>query len=231
MSNMDLEHYLDFLKKHPNILGNHNVPIRIIEEKEEILSWQDKQKELLVTQNLPDEWAKIGIVLEDRYIIVLRDLVEFPDGRRNGYVRMIPRSDLAGGFGVVMLPIYQDKIVLLNHFRHSTRKWHLEIPRGYGEPELSTNENAIKELSEEIGATVSELLPLGAYYPETGFESQKADLFLARLSNIGVPALEEGIASFKLLSITELEEMIAYEQVTDGFTIAAYTKAKLKGLI
>jgi hypothetical protein len=32
-------------------------------------------------------------------------------------------------------------------------------------------------------------------------------------------------------SIPELEKMIADGEITDGFTIAAYTKAKLKGLI
>ncbi|MEW6241844.1 MAG: NUDIX hydrolase, partial [Chloroflexota bacterium] len=177
------------------------------------------------------EWAEIGVVLEDPYIIILRDLVEFPNGHRNGYVRMIPRPDLIGGIGVVMLPIYENGVVLLKHFRHSTRKWHFEIPRGYGEPNVSAENNARRELEEELGANISELISLGLYYPETGFESQCTEIFLTRINSIGSLATDEGIVSFLLLGFVELEDWIADGKITDGFTIAAYTKAKLKGLI
>jgi ADP-ribose pyrophosphatase len=39
------------------------------------------------------------------------------------------------------------------------------------------------------------------------------------------------VDKFIWVSVAELEKMIAEGDITDGFTIAAYTKAKLKGLI
>ena len=56
-------------------------------------------------------------------------------------------------------------------------------------------------------------------------------LFYAKLSSVGTPEINEGIESFVWLTVPELEDWIANEKITDGFTIAAYTKAKLKGLI
>lgn len=223
--------YLELFDEYPKLFDNENAPIKIIKDESDIEAWQEKRRKELAQQGLPSEWAEIGVVLEDPYIIILRDLVEFPNGYRNGYVRMISRPDLTGGVGVVMLPIYENGVVLLKHFRHSTRQWHFEIPRGYGEPNVSAENNARRELEEELGANISELISLGSYYPETGFESQCAEIFLARINSIGLLATDEGIVSFTLLGFIELEDWIANEKITDGFTIAAYTRAKLKGLI
>lgn len=228
---MKLKNYYKLLDEYPRLFEDESFPLKIIRDESVILSWQKNQREFLSGKGFPVEWADIGLLLEDQYIIVLRDLVEFPNGCRNGYVRMIPRADLLGGIGVIMLPIFNDKILLINHFRHSTRRWHLEIPRGYGEPGLSGAENAQKELKEEVGGITSELIPLGFLYPETGFESQRVELFLARLASVGLPETDEGIESFVWLTVREMEDWIACEKVTDGFTLATYTKAKLKGLI
>lgn len=42
---------------------------------------------------------------------------------------------------------------------------------------------------------------------------------------------EEGIDRFKWVSLTEIEKLIKDGQITDGFTIAVYTRAKLHELI
>lgn len=228
---MKLTSYRALLDEYPKLFDNENASIKIIKDQSDILAWQKERRQKLAEKNLPSEWADIGILLDDPYMIVLRDLVEFPGGYRSGYVRMIPRTDLSGGIGVIILPVYEGKILLINHFRHSTRICHLEIPRGYGEPGISSAENARKELEEEVGAKTSELLSLGSLYPETGFESQYVELFLARLASVGMPDVSEGIESLVWLTPQELEEWIECDKITDGFTIAAYTRAKLKGLI
>ena len=45
--------------------------------------------------------------------------------------------------GVVVIPMLQDKIVLLDVFREGTRRNELELPRGCSEPHSSPEENAI----------------------------------------------------------------------------------------
>ena len=121
--------------------------------------------------------------------------------------------------------------MLLHQYRHPTRQWHYEVPRGYGEPHVSAIENAHKEIEEETGGKIEELVSLGEFHNNTGYEAASVALFYARLSSVGAANVNEGIESFVWLTVEELEEWIADGKITDGFTIAAYTKAKLKGLI
>ena len=121
--------------------------------------------------------------------------------------------------------------MLLHQYRHPTRRWHYEIPRGYGEPNTSAEENTYKEIEEETGGKIAELVSLGEFHNNTGYESISVALFYAKLASIGEANINEGIKSFVWLTAQALEEWIAAEKITDGFTIVAYTKAKLKGLI
>lgn len=215
----------------PDLFSEDNSLIRIIRDESFIQDWQRERKNLLIESNLPQEWADIGIVLEDPYNIILRDLVQFPNGRVNGYTRSIATASLRGGQAVVVLPEYQGKLLLLHQYRHAPRKWHYHVPLGYGEPNIPARENAKKEIEEETGAKVAELVSLGILFANVGFEAIPADLFYARIDRVGMPEVNEGIESFVLLTVEDLEKWIADEKITDGFTIAAYTRAKLRGLI
>ncbi|MBU1661746.1 MAG: NUDIX hydrolase, partial [Chloroflexi bacterium] len=161
----------------------------------------------------------------------IRDLVKFPDGEMGGYIRSVTAASLRGGHGVVVLPEHQGKIMLLHQYRHPTRQWHYEVPRGYGEPSIPADENARLEIEDETGGKIAELVSLGEFFNNTGYESASVALFYAKLASVGEANVNEGIESFVWLTVKELEEWIANEKITDGFTIAAYTKAKLKGLI
>lgn len=223
--------YQDLINNNPEYFSNEDAYIEIITDTEGILNWQAQRKKQLQEKNLPPEWGNIGIVYEDPYIIVLRDLVKFPGGRLGSYFRIINTADVNGGKGIVVLPIYDKKILILKQFRHATRKWHWEIPRGFGEPNTTPEENARKEISEEIDGEISKLIDLGSYNSNTGVEGVTVELFLAQLNKVGITNIDEGIESFSLFSIDEIEEMIRRAAITDGFTIAAYTRAKLRGLL
>jgi hypothetical protein len=51
------------------------------------------------------------------------------------------------------------------------------------------------------------------------------------LNEVGKPNADENIKELCWLSAGEFEKWIASGKISDGFTIAAYTRAKLKGLI
>jgi ADP-ribose pyrophosphatase len=223
--------YFSLVKSHPYLFDNENALLNIVFDQKTIGEWEATKEDELRQKHLPLEWAKIGVVLDDPYNVLIRDLVKFPNGEMHGYIRSVATATLKGGSGVVVLPEHQGKILLLHQYRHPTRKWHYEIPRGYGEPEIPAIKNAHKEIEEETGGKVSELVGLGEFYNNTGYETASVALFYAKLSSVGTPEVNEGIESFVWLTVKELEEWIANEKITDGFTIAAYTKAKLKGLI
>jgi ADP-ribose pyrophosphatase len=75
------------------------------------------------------------------------------------------------------------------------------------------------------------LVDLGILYSNTGIQGDAVRLFYAKLSSVGKPARSEGIESFRWVSVAGLEAMMRDGEITDGFTIAAYTRAKLRGLL
>ena len=178
---------------------------------------------------MPESWAKVGIVFEDQYIQVLRDAVEFPGGHRGTYIRILSKQ---GEFtGVAVLPILKDKIVLLRHFRHATRAWHFEIPRGFVDKNESCDEAAIREVSEEIGVVPTKLTTIGGLHPNTGLFKEYVVLFQADIDKIGSYDEVEGIESVEVVSVLKLNKMIENGQITDSFTISALLLAQVRGCL
>lgn len=228
-----MKRYLSILQGHPSsFFGAKTDPIKIILDESEIQTWHTQQMVEKENKGHNPEWANTGIVFDDPYIVILRDLVEFPGGFRNGYIRLYNRAYLEGGAaGVVMLPEMNGKLLLMHQFRHATRSWHWEIPRGFGEPDVQAEDQARAEIQEEIGGEVSKMTDLGLYFNNTGLEGNPIYLFLVKMKSIGEPQLKFGVDKFIWASVSEIEEMIASAEITDGFTIAAYTRAKLRKLI
>lgn len=224
--------YLSLLQNHPDLFHNpENGPIKIITNQHQIMNWQKQKRNELAERGAPLIWADIGVLYDDPYFIVIRDLVEFPNGQQNGYHRLINRAYLGGGGGgVAVLCENAGKFVLLRHFRHSTRNWHWEIPRGFGEPGVEAADQATAEIHEEIAGQISELIDLGIFYNNTGIEGHPINLFLAHMLSYG-PSSSETRIEMRWVTIKELESMIASTEITDSFTIATYTRARLRCLI
>jgi ADP-ribose pyrophosphatase len=221
-----LTRYLSLVATYPAMFENPwDEGFSILLEPSQIEEVQSLVAQRLSRKELPTEWAEVGVVYEDEYILILRDAVRFPNGKLGTYFRLVLQP--AKALGVVILPIYDNKVLLIRHFRHATRNWHLEIPRGFGEPGLSSYENAKKELMEEIGAEVASLTSLGAMHVNTGISSECVELFYAEIEAFGQGDLQEGIQQLQTVEVWEFEKMIRDNEITDSFTIAAYTRAKL----
>lgn len=170
-----------------------------------------------------------GVIYQDRWITLLRDRVQFPDGATGSYNRLLSTTPTPG---CVILPILGDQIILIEHYRHSTRRWHLEIPRGCGAPTQTREETAIRELAEEIGGTAEQLWDLGSVHPDTGIlGGDPVGLFAAQVSSVGEIDGHEGIRRMIRVSVGEVEQMVIRGEVTDGFTLAALYRARLFGVL
>lgn len=225
-----LEDYLAFAKAHSTLFANPpEGGITILLNEDEIREAEATVARRLEAQGLPAEWARVGITFRDQYVFLLRDAVRFPGDFLGTYSRLISEED--DPRGVIILPVYQQQVLLIRHFRHATRTWHLEIPRGFGTKGLTSEENARRELEEEIGATISRLFSLGQTYPNTGMTSECDELFFAEVESYGDVEIQEAITELLPTTVSEFERMIRDNEITDGFTLAAYARAKLKGLL
>lgn len=225
-----LDAYLAFARSRPDLFTNPpGAIIRILLDPAEIQQVEADVVTRLRSRGLPEEWARVGIVYRDQYMTLLRDAVQFPDGSLGTYIRFVDWGD--GVPGVIVLPNYRGNVVLERHFRHATRTWHLELPRGFGAPGLSPEENARRELEEEIGAVVARLESLGMVYPDAGASTENDALFYAEIESYTVPEEHEAISELLLVTVDEFERKMRDGEITDGFTLMAYARAKLQNLL
>ena len=223
------DRYAALLRARPGLAENLDGGIMVVSDRAEVARIEEVMADRFAQGGMPREWACAGIMYEDPYILLLRDAVVFPDGNPGLYHRVIARNDEPTG--VAILPRYHGRVALIRHFRHPSRRWHLEIPRGAVGQDEDPAHVAEFEISEEIGGTISSLVRLGLLHGASALMRHSVVLAYAELEAIGTPALGEGIAEILLVSPVELERMILEGRITDAFTVGAVFHARLRGLL
>jgi len=221
-----LQKYIWLIEKHPEMFRNSGEigEIKIIVDKKRILVEQRKIRARLKIKGKPSSWINIGVLSEDEWFYVVRDMVEFPDGKVGGYIRWINRkSQEGGGYNVVLMCVQGDQVLMIRRFRHEERDWSWEFPRGFGEPGLSAIQNARLELKEEIGIVNTKLVCLTKVLAGKGGTA----VFLTHLPSNQEIILEshEGIVEYKWIRISKLGELMKKGQLSDWFSLWAYTLA------
>lgn len=168
-----------------------------------------------------------GIVYQDDYYLVIRDVVRFRNGTTGPYVRLI---HAAGNGGAAALPLVDGKVVLIRHQRHATRDSHWEIPRGFARPSEDPRETARREIEEELGVSNPDLHELGSIHPDTGASNGCTMLYLARIDKIGKLESDEGIDKMLPVTSEQLDSMLRSGKITDSFTLAAILQARVQRL-
>lgn len=192
-----------------------SAPIKVIKDHGQVLEFEREP------QGVP-----IGIMYSSPYSQLIVDLVEDKTGRRFAYERLIPTNSGA----VVIVPSFEGKLVLLRQFRHALRSYQLSFPRGYGEPGLSAEENAAKELHEELGASAAgDLTYLGSVVADSGLSGNEASVFACIMDELTVKRGYEGIEGYELFTPEELDAAICEGRITDGFTLSALTLLRCSG--
>ena len=86
-------------------------------------------------------------------------------------------------------------------------------------------------MKEEIGANATSLIDLGEVHSSTGCLDEVHKLYLAHINGIGTPEKHEAISSIELLPLDRFEAMAESGQITDGPTLAAFLRARLRGYL
>lgn len=199
------------------------------------------------SEEIAKSYSKCGIIAEDHYWMWIRDAVTFPGGIPGTYDRIVWKSGLTGTPGAVIFPVLQNHKVLVNvNFRHATRAWELEIPRGARKQKESGKEAATRELREETGCIASEMIFLGDLAPETGVITGTIPVYFASVENRKARHQDESeaIALNIEMSVEEIEQAFIKgyalikirDQLTkvycrDPFLSYALLQSKLRKLI
>ena len=171
---------------------------------------------------------KIGVIYESPYNILVVDLVYNQTGEYFTYERLLPAVKNGA---VVCIPKLNNRFILLKQYRHTLQDYQYAFPRGYADINCTAEENAEKELMEELGATATNLKCLGTIIPDSGISRGEATFFLCEIDNYAVIPGYEGIEDICIVSSYELTEMISKKVITDGFTLGAYAYLKALDLL
>lgn len=166
---------------------------------------------------------KLGLLYENAWFYVINDLILQKNGSCFSYMRLLSKGEYTGS---IIIPYCNGKILLLDQFRHGTRQFEYEFPRGGFGIELSPLENAKKEILEEIGIAVENMSFLGTTIADSSLGTGEVYIYKCKLPCVPtVFQKEEGIDSCILVSQKELLELVASNKIRDGFTLSAITKA------
>lgn len=204
----NLELYQELIMERPNLFDNTNSSYRIVLNKEQMKIYEQENK------------RKLGVVYKSAYNMMLVDLVEDDGGNFFPYERIVPS---ANGIPVVVIPVLKDRsFLLLRQYRHAIRREQFAFPRGFGENGIQGEENARRELFEEIGAEVNSMQFLGKVIADSGLSSSEASVYLAEINESKNEYYSEGIREIISLSEEKFSEMVRFGKIDDGFSLAAF---------
>ena len=156
--------------------------IEIVLNPDQIKKVENQTKLRLIsrgaTETEAEKWSSVGIVAEDNYWMWIRDAVIFPSGVYGTYDRLLWKSGMDGIPGVAVLPILANKKIVVNlNYRHATRSWEIELPRGQKKEGETLEQAALRELKEETGYQLTKCTLLGTTAPDSGALMSLTPLF------------------------------------------------------
>lgn len=161
----------------------------------------------------------LGVVYESPYHIVVVDLLQDQNNNYLFYERVL---NTIQNPSVVIIPIYEEKFVLLYQYRHALQDMQYAFPRGFGEIGLSAEENARKELREELGCEAKKLRCLNSIVADSGLCGHAVQVVVTWIDSFEKKKNYEGIVDSVLLSREEMIQWINEGKINDSFTISAF---------
>lgn len=247
--------YLDFVKKTHALFENmgdfRKGEIEIVTDPKKIATILQVHKATLLGKQFDEksieEQSKIGIVTEDRYLAWIRDPVIFPCGATGLYNRIVTKSHFKNGcLGSAILPVMEGKVFVKISYRHHTRSWELEIPRGSSKEGETGAETAVRELKEETGIEVQEVGFLGEMNTDSGIVAGPCKIYWGKVSNKGLSRCDfyDSVSEVELMGVDLLKkgfeegsmeiEILGRKEkvhVRDSFTAYALFLAQMKKVV
>lgn len=250
-----LSRYLKLFKDNPETFGPlgkwKQGEIEITVNPEQIRKIENQTRLRLMSKGVnesdAEKWSTVGIIAEDNYWIWLRDAVIFPSGVYGTYDRLMWKSGLNGAPGVAILPLLASKKIVVNvNYRHATRSWEIELPRGGRKTGESPEKAAARELKEETGYQIAKCTSLGMISPDSGTLMGLVPVFCGEVTHSGETFKEYSEAIHQNPAFTKDElkqgfakgyiEMPINEEIVkvncrDPFLTFALLQAEMKGLL
>ncbi|KNC13272.1 ADP-ribose pyrophosphatase [Pantoea sp. RIT-PI-b] len=168
-------------------------------------------------------------IYRNRWLTLKEDKIQRADGSE-GIYSVIEKSDF-----VVVLPVEDDHIYVVEQYRYPLGERTVELPQGSWElaPDASPEDLAAGELLEETGLLAGQLDYVGYQKLAQGYSAQGYHIYLARdltYQGQNLDAEEVGLTARKI-KIDAFLELILAGKISDATSVTAFLLARAKKLI
>ena len=127
---------------------------------------------------------------------------------------------------VLIVPMVEEKVLILRQYRIALESTILELPAGTREPEEEWLTCAQRELREETGYRAEEWTALGKVWPGPGITDELMAVFLARdLSPAPLPADDDEQIEVVSYGLNELVKMALGGELQDAKSVVGILRA------
>ena len=158
------------------------------------------------------------IIYKSAWLTLQQDEVIIPDQTTIKY-DIVKRRNFS-----LIIPKNKSKFYMVEEYRYAIGSPSLEFPQGFYENDESPEENAKRELEEEIGLKAGKLTFLNTLWVSVGFLQQQFAVFLAEDFSAGIQnldATEKGLV-IKEFSFEEIADKIKSGEINSSPTIAGF---------
>lgn len=149
------------------------------------------------------------------FVSVFDDVLVLPSGQQITFTKVEFRDFVS------VLPLTDNKILMVEILRYPQNCLSLEIPSGHIEDGEKQEEAAFRELEEETGYRAGQLVGMGCFHPLSR-STQRAYLFLAKDLKKGTQRLEETEQiTVKLVPVGNVKKMLTAGKITHAPTLLA----------
>jgi 8-oxo-dGTP pyrophosphatase MutT (NUDIX family) len=144
-----------------------------------------------------------------------------PDGKQGKYYSIV--SDPF----VIICALSSDarKVCMVKNWRYPVRRYLLEFPMGWREPNETPLMAAKRELTEETGLVAKKWTAMGAFYLAPGISTQQGHVFLAERTTVGDRAKSsDEVVKSQFVSLNILRTRLAKGLIPDAPTAMALSR-------
>ncbi len=149
--------------------------------------------------------------IKDEYVLPSGKICEYHFVHTPGSTFIIPRTN-------------QNTYFMIRQFRYLNKKFSIEFPGGGSINELSSKENAMRELREETGIEAQNLDYIGYFNPYHGVTDEICEVFLATNLTLINQILDES-EEIEVLELNEdqIIDLINRGEIWDGMSLSSWT--------